>query len=50
MKKSEMPTVLVRLHPEKKKQFDMMLVKRGIKAQKFLEDYIDQELEKEKQE
>lgn len=49
MKKNEMPQISIRIHPDKKKELELMLVKRGIKLQKFLEDYIDQELAKEKE-
>jgi len=49
MKKNKMPQISIRIHPDKKKELELMLVKRGIKLQKFLEDYIDQELAKEKE-
>jgi len=49
MKKNEMPQISIRIHPDKKKELELMLVKKGIKLQKFLEDYIDQELAKEKE-
>lgn len=40
--------IAIRIDEEKKKELDLMLVKRGVKLQQFLEEYIDQELEKEK--
>jgi hypothetical protein len=40
--------IAIRIDEEKKRELDLMLVKRGIKLQQFLEKYIDRELEKEK--
>lgn len=42
--------IAIRIDEKKKRELDLMLVKRGIKLQQFLEEYIDKELVKENKE